>query len=76
MKRMKILNSQGKEVILNEREARVADVNQRICNALGYEIDITTLTTIMKKITEQKFSKSLLLITFLFAWARVHGLRL
>jgi hypothetical protein len=48
-------NSEGKPVLLNAQELRVADINQRQCNALGYEIDITTLTTIMKKITEQKF---------------------
>lgn len=52
---MKILNSKGEPILLNEREQRVADVNQRLCNALGYEINITSLTTIMKKITEQKF---------------------
>lgn len=53
--KMKILNSKGQPIVLNEREQRVADVNQRLVNALGYEIDITSLTTIMKKITEQKF---------------------
>lgn len=53
--RPKILNSRGEEITLNEREARVADVNQRLVNALGYEVDITTLTTISKKVTEQKF---------------------
>ncbi len=52
---MEILNSQGKPIILNEREKRFCEVNQRYLNALGYEIDITTLTTIMKKVTEQKF---------------------
>lgn len=52
---MKILNSKGEPVILNAREQRMADYNQRIINALGYELDITTLTTIMKRITEQKF---------------------
>lgn len=41
--------------MLNAHEARVAEFNQRHVNALGYEIDITSLTTIMKKITEQKF---------------------
>lgn len=51
----KILNSKGEEIVLNAREARVADVNQKLVNALGYEVSITTLTTIMKKITEQKF---------------------
>ncbi len=30
-------------------------VNERFGNALGYEVNITTLTTIMKKISEQKF---------------------
>jgi len=55
MRPQTILNSQGKPIVLNEREQRVAGVNQRVVNALGYEVDITTLTTIMKKITEQKF---------------------
>jgi Uncharacterized protein conserved in bacteria (DUF2184) len=52
---MKILNSRGEEIKLTPREQRVCDINQRMVNALGYEINITTLTTIMKKITEQKF---------------------
>ena len=55
MKRQKVLNSQGEEILLNQRETMVANHVQRQVNALGYEIDITTLTTIMKKITEQKF---------------------
>jgi hypothetical protein len=50
-----ILNAQGQPIILNEMEARVAEMNQRHVNALGYEIDITTLTTIIKKVSEQKF---------------------
>lgn len=54
---MKILNSQGKEIVLNQREQRIADVNQRLCNALGFEISITTLTQILKKVSEQKFFK-------------------
>jgi hypothetical protein len=52
---MKILNSKGEPITLNAREQRVADVNQRQVNSLGYEVNITTLTTIMKKISEQKF---------------------
>jgi hypothetical protein len=52
---MQILNSKGQPIILNEREKRVAEVNQKIINALGYEINITTLTTITKKVSEQKF---------------------
>lgn len=55
LKHPKILNAAGKEILLNSRESRVADVCQRQVNALGYEINITTLTTIMKKISEQKF---------------------
>lgn len=50
-----ILDAAGKPMILTAREQRVADVNQRLVNALGYEISITTLTTIMKKVSEQKF---------------------
>jgi hypothetical protein len=51
----KILNSKGEEIILNSRETKLANSLERKLNALGYEIPITTLTTIMKKITEQKF---------------------
>ncbi len=55
MKRIRILNSQGQPIVLNEMEQRIANLNQRVANSLGFEIDITTLTTIMKKVTEQKF---------------------
>jgi hypothetical protein len=51
----RILNAKGEPIVLNTREQRLADLNQRKCNALGFEIDITTLTTIIKKVTEQKF---------------------
>jgi hypothetical protein len=51
----KILNSKGQEIVLNERERFLAAHNQKQVNALGFEVDITTLTTIMKKVTEQKF---------------------
>lgn len=50
-----ILNSKGEQIVLNDLEKRVALINQEKANALGYEIDVTTLTTIMKKVTEQKF---------------------
>lgn len=50
-----IRNDKGEPIILNEKEQRIADRCTRQVNALGYEINITTLTTIMKKITEQKF---------------------
>lgn len=60
LKQPTILNSKGKPVVLNSKEQMIANmlqnqVNERFQNALGYEINITTLTTIMKKITEQKF---------------------
>ena len=52
---MKILNSKGEEIVLNERETKVANYNQSIVNALGVDVNITTLTTIVKKVTTQKF---------------------
>lgn len=60
LKQPTILNSRGEPITLTVQEQYHADfmqrqVNERFANALGYEIPITTLTTIMKKITEQKF---------------------
>lgn len=52
---MKLLNSKGQPVVLNAKESRLAAVHQRIANDFGYEVQITTLTTIMKAISEQKF---------------------
>lgn len=64
---MKILNSKGEPIVLSAQEQAACQdpdlvskwkqaVKVRgIQNALGYERAITTLTTIMKKITEQKF---------------------
>jgi hypothetical protein len=56
----KIYNSKGEEITLTKRELYHAEysqrlINERFGNDLGYEIPITTLTTIMKKVTEQKF---------------------
>lgn len=55
-----ILNSKGQPVLLNAREQARADALQRqfdseVKNALGFEIDITTLTAISKRVVEQKF---------------------
>lgn len=56
MRRPLILNAQGKPVLLNKNEQRLANnLTNTIRNALGYEVDITTLTTIIKKVSEQKF---------------------
>lgn len=52
----KVYNSEGKLITLAEgREKRIANSLQRYCNDLGYEINITTLTTVLKKITDQSF---------------------
>lgn len=50
-----VRNSKGEAITLNAQEKRVAAVNQKLVNALGYEVNITTLTTIIKKVSEQKF---------------------
>lgn len=50
-----IKNTKGELIVLNDREAALANHNQQICNALGYEINITSLTAIAKRVTEQKF---------------------
>lgn len=60
LKQPTILNSKGEPIVLNAMEKAGVDywqrqLNERFANALGYEVNITTLTTIMKKITEQKF---------------------
>ena len=48
-------NSKGQEVTLTLLEQRICNEIQRRVNALGVEVNITTLTTLMKKISEQKF---------------------
>lgn len=60
MEKHLVLNSKGEPITLNPLEQSIADYNQRqlrerFSNNLGYEVSITTLTTIMKKISEQKF---------------------
>jgi len=49
----------GKPIKLTKNEQYHADytqklINERFGNALGYEVNITTLTTIVKKVSEQK----------------------
>jgi hypothetical protein len=49
----------GKPITLTPNEKYHADytqklINERFGNALGYEVNITTLTTIVKKVSEQK----------------------
>lgn len=55
-----VRNDEGKPIVLNKQEQKLANFLQRrfdneYKNSLGYEINITTLTTILKKVSEQKF---------------------
>lgn len=53
------LNAKGEKVTLNAKEEAVAKAleyqNAEMLNALGIDIPITTLTTVIKSISEQKF---------------------
>jgi len=52
----RILNAAGQKIVLDDREERLANsIETNLKNALGYEIDITSLTAISKKVSEQKF---------------------
>lgn len=63
MRHATVLNAEGKPITLTSHEKFAAERMQRMfneaqkcfANSLGYEVSITTLTTVMKKITEQKF---------------------
>lgn len=52
-------NSKGEDVVLNEKEKAVCKAiekqSKEYLNALGIEIDITTLTTAIKSVSDQKF---------------------
>lgn len=50
----KILNSEGKAIILNDQEEAGVRHWQTLANALGFQVDITTLTAISKKVSQQK----------------------
>lgn len=50
-----IRNSKGEIIKLTPREKLIANSMQRHVNSLGYEVSITTLTSIMKEVSEQKF---------------------
>lgn len=50
-----ITNAKGEAILLNRKERALAEHWERtIKNSLGYEVPITTLTTIIKKVSEQK----------------------
>lgn len=55
-----VRNSKGSPILLNEREFALTQILQEkydkeIRNALGFELNITTLTAISKRVVEQKF---------------------
>ena len=50
-----VRNSSGERVKLTNQEFRIAKYCERQLNSLGYEISITTLTEVVKLISEQKF---------------------
>lgn len=53
-----IRNSKGDPIRLNERERQVAQYWQRRVNALpalGFKVDISTLTAVVKRVVEQQF---------------------
>lgn len=54
---MIVLNSKGKRIRLDTREAAVAKWCQRKINAnpTGFQVSITTLTEVIKQVQEQKF---------------------
>ena len=52
-----ILNALGEPVVLSAHELKVAQNCERLIQNAGYEADITTLTTILKSVIEQKFFK-------------------
>lgn len=56
-----VRNAKGEPMVLTDREYAVAQFNQKrvdeMKNALGFELNITTLTAITKRVTEQKFFK-------------------
>lgn len=55
MKKSIILNSQGEPIVLNAQEQATAKANEKIANSFGFNIDMTALTTVLKKVVDQKF---------------------
>lgn len=51
-----VLNSKGQPIVLTDFEAHVAKAKEvEILNAIGFNVPITTMTAIQKKVIEQKF---------------------
>lgn len=54
-----VLNNKGEPVVLNGQEQAIANMLQRQCseitNALGFEVNITTLSQVLKSVSHQKF---------------------
>ena len=53
---IKFYNDDKKEIVLNEKERLQANFwEQHLKNSLGYDVSITTMTTLLKKVSTQKF---------------------
>lgn len=52
-----VLNSAGKPLVLNAMESKQAAYWTKVLNDLGYVVDITTLTQVLARVSEQKFYK-------------------
>lgn len=55
MKVQEVTNSKGEPIELNQWELRSAQMAEEHCNSLGYEVPVTTMTAINKRVVEQKF---------------------
>lgn len=55
MLKTEIKNSKGEPIVFNDMESRLINHNQQLINSLGYEVDITTLTAITRRVVEQQF---------------------
>lgn len=63
-KEQPIFNSDGKQIVLNAQEQYVAQywqrkmdeaLKHRMTNDVGYAVSLTTLTTVIKKVSDQKY---------------------
>lgn len=55
MSKLRVLNSKGEPIDLTKREKRLVHMNEKFLNDLGFKIDITTMSQVLKSVVEQKF---------------------
>lgn len=53
--KFKIQNSKGEDITLTPRELKIAQLAQKKANAVGYNINVPLLTTVIKQVQEQKY---------------------